>query len=129
VIKYTQSFLDHLDRVASRRLRWKEYHGRKEVKRRRAHKQDAIEKKLMFENRTTEYASGIGLDIGSGESKSKSTKTKAKTKTKRTHCKCGASTHTTSNSKACPFNKKNLLRAAEIAGENTVCSIVAAADI
>ena len=128
-IKYTQSFLDHLDRVASRRLRWKEYHGRKEVKRRRAHKQDAIEKKLMFENRTTEYASGIGLDIGSGESKSKSTKTKAKTKTKRTHCKCGASTHTTSNSKACPFNKKNLLRAAEIADENTVCSIVAAADI
>ena len=85
----------------------------------------------MFENRTTKYASGIGLDIGSGESKSKSTKTKTKTKTKtiRTHCKCGASTHTTSNSEACPFNKKNLLRATEIAGENTVCSIFAVADI
>ena len=46
-VPYSQSFVDHLDRVVSRRKRWKEYHGKIEVKRRRAHKQDATEKNFF----------------------------------------------------------------------------------
>ena len=110
---YSQSFVDHLDRVVSRRQRWKEFHGKPEVKRRRAHKQDATEKQLLYENRTTEYKSGIGLDIGS----TPATKKKPRNKAKRTQCKCGSTTHLTSNSGACKFNKKNLLLAATEAAE------------
>ena len=78
------------------------------VKRKRAYKQDATEKKIMFENRTVEYESGIALDIGHGATKSKSTSSK---RTKRTQCKCGSKTHLTARSADCPFNKKNLLKA------------------
>ena len=132
-VPYSASFVAHLDRVVQRRQRWKEYHGKTEVKRRRAHKQDATEKKLLYENRTTEYASGIGLDIGSTPAATRKTRG---SKTKRTQCKCGATTHVTSNSHLCKFNKKNLLLAATKAAEGkggekegTDSNIIAAEEI
>ena len=85
----------------------REFRSKVEVKRRRAHKQDATEKRLLFEDRTKEYASGIGLQIGHETSKPNDKKKKAK----RTKCKCGSTTHLTANSKQYPLNKKNLLKA------------------
>ena len=101
-VPYSQSFVDHLDRVVSRRKRWKEYHSKIEVKRRRAHKQDA-----------TEYASGIGLDIGS----TAATRKKPEKNKKRTNCRCGSTTHQTTRFGKCILNKKNLLLAAAKAAE------------
>ena len=83
------------------------------MKRRRAHKQDATEKKLLYENRTTEYASGIGLDIGSPAA----TRKKPDTNKKRTNCRCGSTTHQTTRVGKCILNKKNLLLAAAKAAE------------
>ena len=81
---------------------------RPEVKRKRAHRQDAIEKKLLYENRTSEYGSGIGLDIGAPD-----TRSSRKKRAKRTECpRCKSKTHLSSNSLLCPFNKKKLAAAA-----------------
>ena len=68
-----------------------------DTKQRRAHKQGACELKLLYENYTTEYASGIGLDIGSEEvmESEKEKKPRAK-RAKRTSCKCGTIDHLTS---------------------------------
>ena len=81
----------------------KEFHSKPEVKRRRKHKQDAIEKKLLYEKRTQEYASGIGLDIGfSIPDPTSCGQTK---RDDRSHgCKyCGLLTHKTNRSKKCPY--------------------------
>ena len=107
-MQVSQSFINHADTVNKRRKYWKGYHGKQEVKRRRAYKQDATEKKLLFENRTKEYESGIGLDIG--HSKTQSDKPPKK-RQKRMQCKCGSTTHLTTRSLQCPLNKKNLLSA------------------
>ena len=52
----------------------KAFHSNVSTKRRRAHKQDACEKRLVYENRTAEYASGIGLDIGAQKGKEETPK-------------------------------------------------------
>ena len=100
-------FLSHLDQVDRKKRIQKVYHKSIDTKRSRAHKQDACEKKLLYENRTAEYASGIGLDIGKEKIK-KVKKVQKKQTTKRTACRCGSTTHLTSNHHSCKFNKKNL---------------------
>ena len=112
-IPFSQSFTDHLMRVCNRRARWKKFHGEQSVKRRRAFRQNATEKRLLFENRPAEYKSGIGLDIGSGEQRDTRSRP-ARQRQKRTQCKCGSTTHLTSRSKECKFNKRNLLLASSI---------------
>ena len=52
-VPFTNHFSNHLTRVDKTRKRWKEYHGKKVVKRKRAYKQDAIERKLVYKHRTT----------------------------------------------------------------------------
>ena len=84
------------------------------MKRRRAYKQDATEKKLLFKDRTKEYESGIGLDIGHEAAKSDKP---AQKRQKHTQCKCGSTTHLTSRSLQCPLNKKNLLSAKSLSKE------------
>ena len=78
------------------------------MKRRRVHKQDATEKQILYENRTTECTSGIKLYIGS----TPATKKKVGKKTKQTHCKCGLEKHLTSNHSLYTLNKNNVLLAA-----------------
>ena len=85
------------------------------MKRKRAHKQDATEKRLLYENRTTEYAAGIGLDIGADAALTATPTTTRKHK-KRTQCRCGSTTHLTSRHKECKYNKNNLL-AMSLCGE------------
>ena len=124
-VEYTQSFVNHLEMTDKRKLYWKTHHSKQEVKRRRGYKQDATQKKLLYENRTTEYASGIGLDIGhdvpARTSRSKPTTKRAK----RTQCKCGSTTHLTSNSGECKFNKKNLaaLNGSEMKAGDTTSAV------
>ena len=103
-IPYSSNFSSHLRQVDERRKRWKEFHGKTVVKRKRAHKQQATERRLIYENRTTEYAAGIGLDIGNSALAAPA----KKTRTKRTQCKCGSTTHLTSRSRECKYNKNNL---------------------
>ena len=110
-VKYCQLFLDHLDRVVNRRHRWKYSHGKQGVKRQRAYKQDSIERRLLYVNRTTKYASGIGLDVGSNDTEKKGsndTEKKVGSRTKRTQYKCGSTTHQTINAGVLKFNKKSL---------------------
>ena len=67
----------------------KENSEKLEVKQRRAHKQDAVEKTLLYENQTAEYGSGIGLDIGV-----LAAQTTRKKRAKRTKCpRCKSKTH------------------------------------
>ena len=78
------------------------------VKRKRLYKQDAIERKLVYEHRTMEYASGLGLDIGN-PAKATTPASKRSKRAKKTQCRCGATTHLTANSQECKYTKKNLL--------------------
>ena len=114
-VPYSPFFSNHLCQVDERRKRWKEYHGKRDVKRKRAHKQQATEKRLIYESRTTEYAAGLGLDIGNPTQAVTPARAK-KPRTKRTQCKCGSTTHLTSRSKECKYNKNNL-RSMELCGE------------
>ena len=117
-VPYTNLFVHHLERVDKKRKRWKCFHRKHETKRRRAHKQDAVSKQTLYENRTKEYESGIGLDIGVHEASQTTTTSKTrKQRKKRDKCKCGATTHLNVNSKECPWNKKNLLKKKEINNE------------
>ena len=68
------------------------------------YKQDVIERQLLYKNRTKEYTSGLGLDIGATTPARKHSK-----KGKKTQHRCGKTTHLIANSKECPYNKKNLL--------------------
>ena len=131
-VLYSQSFVNHLDRVVSKRQIWKQFHGKTEWEEKKSAQTGCDRKKLIYENRTTEYTSGIGLDIGSTPTATRKTGSKAK----RTQCKCGATTHLTSNSRLCKFNKKNLLLAATKAAEgkggekeDTDSNIIATAEI
>ena len=63
-VPYTKYFSDHLTCVDTTRKRWEKQSSKQVVKRTRAYKQDAIEQQLLYKNRTKEYASGLGLDIG-----------------------------------------------------------------
>ena len=88
-------FVTYLDGVERKKAIQKVFHLKVETKRKRAHKQDACEKKLLYENRTAEYASGIRLDIGSGryeevkkgeEKKGEEGREPNKKRAKRTSC-------------------------------------------
>ena len=59
-------------------------------------------------NRTAEYASGIGLDIGAQKEKGETPKKTGAKRAKRTACRCGSTDHLTSNHRSCKFNKKNV---------------------
>ena len=64
-------------------------------------------RKIIYENCTAEYGSGIGLDIGAPE-----TRSTRKRRVKPTECpRCKSKTHLSSNSLECPFNKKNIAAA------------------
>ena len=103
-ISCSGSFSLHLDRVKRKKRRVKENSEKLEVKQRRAHKQDAVEKTLLYENQTAEYGSGIGLDIGAP-----ATRTTRKKRAKCTECpRCKRKTHLWSNSRECPYNNKKL---------------------
>ena len=106
-IQQSHAFTKHLYQVEKKRAKWKAYHSKRETKRRRKHKQNATEIRLMYENRTsTEYASGAGLDIGAPN---QSTATPTQKRRKRTECKhCQSKTHFSSASRECPYNKKNI---------------------
>ena len=107
-VPYTKYFSDHFTRVDATRKRQKEQNSKQVVKRARAYKQDTIERQLLYENRTKEYASGLGLDIGNSATATTPARKRSK-KGKKTQCRCGATTHLIVNSKECPYNKKNLL--------------------
>ena len=74
------------------------------MKRKRAYKQNELEKKQMYEKyaQDKDYGSGVGLDIGFAKA------SKQRKQTKCNQYKCGSTTDLTSNSKHCPLNKKNL---------------------
>ena len=59
--------------------------------------------KLLYENCTTEYASGIGIDISNKQTEEPQNKRANKTK-----CRCGSTTHLKTRSFQFPLNKKNL---------------------
>ena len=87
-IPFSQTFVNHLENVDQKKKKWKEYHSKTEVKRKRGYHQEAIERKLLYENRTTEYASGIGL-IGQQQQEPQ------RKRAKRTYWRCGSTTHLT----------------------------------
>ena len=103
-ITYSNLFMTFVEKIKWKRSYWKSYHERFDVKRKRAYKQNELEKKQMYEKyaQDKDYGSGVGLDIGFAKA------SKKRKRTKRTQCKCGSTTHLTSNSKQCPLNKKNL---------------------
>ena len=104
-----------------KRKRYKDRSEKAEVTRRRAHKQDATEKKLLYESRTSEYGSGIGLDIGAPATRN----TPKKTRAKRTECpRCFSKTHFSSNSRECRFNKKNVEAAKKSQQEEKIDDVV-----
>lgn len=107
-IIYSQAFQHHLAVVEKKRIRWKGFHQKNEVKKRRAYRQDATERRLIYENRTVEYASGMGLDLGN-ETATRTIRTTTTTTRKR--CRCGSTTHQRTSSKECRLNKRNLLLA------------------
>ena len=80
------------------------------------YRQKNTEKKLLFEERTTEYSSGIGLDIGNQTNTGTVTKTKT--------CKCGLSTHKTIRHKQFPLNKSNILSDTNAINSLTMCQVV-----
>ena len=100
-VPYTTLFTSFLERVDKKRKRWKEWHGKYENKRNRAHRQEAVSKQTLCENQKKEYESGIGLDI-----RHKAEPRKKRTRKKRDKCRCGATTHLMVTSKECPLNKK-----------------------
>ena len=108
-VEQTHAFIKYLYRVEGKKAKWKIYHSQREVKRKRKYRQNATEIRLMYGNRTSsEYASGIGLDIGAPSGQTSATATGRK-RQKRTECKhCGSTSHLTSASLACPYNKKNI---------------------
>ena len=108
-VRYTNLLADHLKRVQIKRESDKVRKKRPEVKRKRAHKQAATERKLLYEARTTEYESGIGLDIGH----TKEPEDKPPEKEKKACRACGQFTHKTRASRLCPYNKKNVARRKE----------------
>ena len=88
--------------------KWKDYHTKRETKRRRKYKQKETDVRLMYENQTSaEYTSGIGLDIGAPGTGNSTPQTQ-----KRKNCvECRHSlskTHLTSTSLECPYNEKNI---------------------
>ena len=91
--------------LKKKRNRWKEYREKPDVKRRRAHRQEATERRILYENRTAEYGSGMGLDLGNTATNN----TTRRTRTKRTKCRCGATTHLTVRHRECRLNLRNLL--------------------
>ena len=83
----SQIFLSYLNKVGRKKSIQKAYHLNVATKQRRAHKQDACKKKLLYENRTAEYGSRIGLDIGNKTAtKDKQAKKPAAKKAKRIVC-------------------------------------------
>ena len=101
-VSYNVLLVNHLDRVVETKSRNKSRKQMQDVKRKRAFKQDAIEKRLLLEKRTQEYDSGIGLDIGFKNSNSTSNTVNKKA------CKCGSLTHKKIRSSECPLNRKHL---------------------
>ena len=101
-VQYTTQLVNHLDRVTKVKQKNKERKQSQDVKRKRAFKQDAIKKQLLMENRTKEYSSGMGLDIGFENSNSNPKHLNKKP------CKCGSLTHKTIQTKTCPLYKGTL---------------------
>ena len=114
-VKYGQLFVNHLERVEHRKERMRKRQRKPEIKRKRAHKQAATERALMYEERTEkQYESGIGLDIGH-EAPINNKKRKANTnedsgsnKAKKPCKWCKLLTHQTKKSKLCWYNKHNV---------------------
>ena len=109
----SQGFQDHLAVVQKKRGRWKLYRGKVDVKRRRAYRQEATERRLLYENRTAEYAAGIGLDIGAENATTNATRNRRR----RTHCRCGSATHLTTRSRHCRLNRINIQNNIILCGE------------
>ena len=74
------------------------------MKQRRAHKQTATERNLLYKARTTEYEFGIGLEIGH----TKEPEDKFPVNEKKTCRAFGQFTHKTRVSRICTYNKKNV---------------------
>lgn len=97
-----------LQRIEMNKKRKNERKSNPDAKRRRKHRQEAVEKKLLDESRTVDYKAGIGLDIGFKNDSEPKTKV----------CKwCGSKTHKTKRSKLCPFNAENIMRENQQSGE------------
>ena len=109
-------FRTYLEQVDRKKSVQKNFHSKIDTMRRRAHKQEACEKKLLYEDRTAEYGAGIGLNIGrckevkkGEEDESVDNSTPKRTRAKRTACRCGSTTHLTARHHSCPLNKKNMV--------------------
>ena len=102
-VQYTTQLVNHLDRVTKVKQKNKERKQSQDVKQKRAFKQDAIEKQLLMENRTKEYSSGMGLDIGFENSNSNPKPLNKKP------CKCGSLTHIKIGTKTCPLYNEKLI--------------------
>ena len=92
--------------VERKKKRWKGHRGKQEVKRRRAHRQEAAERRLLCENRTAECGAGIGLDLGNDNTGTGGTATTGTTAIRK--CECGSTAHLRTTSKLCRLNKHNL---------------------
>ena len=75
-VSYSKHFITMLERIDKGKVLQKAYHSNPDTKRRRAYKQQACEKKLLYENHTAEYGSGIGIDIGNESTAPKKKKRK-----------------------------------------------------
>ena len=116
----SESLNTHLKRVEKKRKRWKEWHSSREVKRRRKYKQDATQRQLLYEQNTTEYASGVGLDIGAPAAETREVTTRSKRKKREFCMHCKKTDHLTKKSRLCYFNKNNVAaRRKEEAERNT----------
>ena len=52
--------------VKNRKKTWKNWYEKVDVKRRRQYKKKAMEKASLLEKHSSDYAPGLGLDIGYG---------------------------------------------------------------
>ena len=117
-VRYSTMFENHLERADRKKEQVRARQRKKETKRKRAHKQAAIERQVLYEERTSQdYASGIGLDIGHKKPANKTSKS-GKDDQEPKACKwCKLTTHQTKRSKKCPFNAKNIAAQQEQAHE------------
>ena len=107
-ILYSQYFEHHLSVVENKKIRWKGYRAKQEVKRRRAYRQEATERRLLYENRTAEYGAGIGLDIGNNDTPAVQNVENANN-TGIKKCRCGSITHLRTSSHQCRLNPRNIV--------------------
>ena len=77
-VSYTAILVNHLDSVVQVKTRKNSRKGKQEVKQKHAFHQDEIGKKLLLVKITTEYESGVKLDIGFENSKSEAGTVKIK---------------------------------------------------